>query len=249
MINHLYTPDLVKPYIKTMTSGDFHIQYQFRFPDGRKKDFLFVLDKSNLSLRSSVEENGLPEWARLEFHQCSNCPLKKEESPFCPVAKEYFVILDSFATSFSYEKVQVLVKVVERSYYKETNLQSGISSMIGVVNVTCGCPVLSQLRPMVRFHLPFGSPEETTFRSAAVFMLGKYLDSKDKKTPLRIDWQELADIFHEVGVTNLGLAERIKEMSAGDANINSLLILDGFATITKYALEDGVESLRYLFNS
>ncbi|MEC7640993.1 MAG: hypothetical protein VYC17_02455 [Nitrospinota bacterium] len=232
-----------------MLAKDFEIQYQFRFSDYRKLDFLFVLDKDNLALKSPASDENFPDWTRLGFHKCSNCTLKEEDSPYCPVAKEYSVILDSFSKNFSYEKVQVLVKVEERYYFKETSLQAGISSMIGIVNVTCGCPVLSELRPMVRFHLPFGSSEETTFRSAAVFLLGKYLDNKEKKTLPPIDWQELADTLGEVGKVNMGLTERIKNMSSGDANINSLLILDGFAKITRFVLEDGIEGLRYLFKT
>ncbi|MFQ5671710.1 MAG: hypothetical protein ACE5G9_01335 [Nitrospinales bacterium] len=232
-----------------MLRKDLTIRYQFRFADKRKRDFLFVLDKDSLALKSSAEEKGMPDWTRLQFHKCSNCTLKEEEHAYCPVAKEYRVILDSFAKSLSYERVKVLVKVEDRYYFKETSLQAGISSMIGIVNVTCGCPVLSKLRPMVRFHLPFGSPEETTFRSAAIFLLGKYLESKDKKTPPPIDWQELADTLSEVETVNMGLAERIRDMSSGDANINSLLILDGFAKITGFVLEDGVEGLRYLFKT
>lgn len=231
-----------------MLNNDYTIQYQFRFPDQSKRDFQFVLDKDNMALKSSVSDTpDLPQWTQLDFHKCSNCTLKSAETPYCPVAKEYHVILDSFKKSFSFEKVQVMVKVQERLYFKETSLQSGISSMIGIVNVTCGCPVLSQLRPMVRFHLPFASPEETTFRSAAVFLLRKYLDHKNDSTFPQINWQELADILGEVGKVNLGLAARIRDMSSGDANINSLLILDGFAKITGFALEDGVEGLRYLF--
>jgi hypothetical protein len=231
-----------------MTSDDdFEIRYQFRFPDDSTRDFLFTLDKDSLALKSTVDTNNLPEWTRLDYHKCSNCTLKAEDNPLCPVAKEYYYILDSFKASFSFEEVKVIAKVPERVYFKETSLQSGISSMIGIVNVTSGCPVLSTLRPMVRYHLPFASSEETTFRSASVFLLKKYLQSKDKGVLPKIDWQELADELEQVSTVNLGLAGRIKGMSSGDANINSLLILDGFAKITGFTLEDGVEELRYLF--
>ena len=217
-------------------NNDFNIQYQFQFPDQQKIAFTFALRREDMSLRSSVNEADLPDWTHLDFHQCSTCPLKKAEHPFCPVAKEYYAILLNFAKSYSYEKVKVLVKVDERFYFKETGLQAGISSMIGIVNVTCGCPVLSKLRPMVRFHLPFGSPEETTFRTAAMFMLRKFFEHKNNKNPPPVDWNELARDLLEVGEVNLGLAERIRNMSYGDANINSLLILDRFAKITCYSI-------------
>ncbi len=230
-----------------MSSDDFEIRYQFRFPDNSTRDFLFKLDKESLALKSEVDTSKLPEWTQLDHHKCSNCTLKSEDNPFCPIAKEYHYILDSFKASFSFEEVKVIAKVPERVYFKETSLQSGISSMIGIVNVTSGCPVLSTLRPMVRYHLPFASAEETTFRSASVFLLKKYLMSKNKSVLPKIDWQELADELEQVSIVNLGLASRIKNMSSGDANINSLLILDGFAKITGFTLENGVEELKYLF--
>lgn len=73
------------------------------------------------------------------------------------------------------------------------------------------------------------------------------MQSKDKGILPKIDWQELADDLEQVSIVNLGLAARIKGMSSGDANINSLLILDGFAKITGFTLENGVEELKYLF--
>ena len=33
-----------------------------------------------------------------------------------------------------------------------------------------GCPVLEQLKPMARFHLPFASVEETIYRAASMYL-------------------------------------------------------------------------------
>ena len=108
------------------------------------------------------------------------------------------------------------VEVPERVFYKETSLQSGIFSMIGTVNITSGCPVLSKIRPMVRCHLPFASSEATTFRSASVFLLRKYLEFKNKDVLYQLNWQELADELEQVSNVNLGLTGRSKKMPSGD---------------------------------
>jgi Domain of unknown function (DUF6901) len=53
----------------------------------------------------------------------------------------------------------------ERSYFKKTTMQKGIVSLLGILLVSSGCPVMAKLRPMVRFHLPFASMLATTFRT------------------------------------------------------------------------------------
>ncbi|KMP10940.1 hypothetical protein UR09_04795 [Candidatus Nitromaritima sp. SCGC AAA799-A02] len=231
-----------------MSSEVMRFQYRFSFRDGSKKEFSFALDKNDLSLRSTGGENPLPEWTRLEFHQCSNCTLKEEEHPCCPVAKEYYAILLFFTDKISTEKVKVAVKIEDRSHYKETDLQTGISTMAGVINVTCGCPVLSQLRPMVLLHVPFASSEETTIRMLSLFLMKKFFEHKNKNAAPSLGLNGKMEFLKEVEKVNIGLVNRIRSMSSEDANVNALLRLDAFVKIMKDCIETEFEELDPLFN-
>ena len=73
-------------------------------------------------------------------------------------------IIHSFKDSISYEEVEVFITTKARTYMKRTTLQKGLSSLLGIYMVTSGCPTMEKLKPMVRYHLPFATEEETKYR-------------------------------------------------------------------------------------
>ena len=60
--------------------ADARVRYEFRFPDDR----LWV-HEVDLAGAGGRVENG-PEWARLDFQQCSHCPLNAAQVRDCPFA-------------------------------------------------------------------------------------------------------------------------------------------------------------------
>jgi hypothetical protein len=118
--------------------------------------------------------------------------------------------------------------------------------MIGIYMVTSGCPILSNLKPMVRFHLPFASIEETIYRSASTYLLGQYFKMKKGLQP---DWNltGLAEIYKEIQKVNIGMAARIRSISPKDANINAIVELDVFAKELPDNIQEDLKRLAYLF--
>jgi len=221
-------------------------RYTFSFADGKKKSFDIHLDGETLNYIQ--EQPPLQSaWALLENEQCGNCPLKKEEHPYCPVALNIVAIMNMFENDYSYEEADVLVQTSERSYIKHTSLQRGLSSMLGIFMVSSGCPVMGRLKPMVRYHLPFATVEETVFRAASTYLLGQYFKYKKGQQP---DWNlnGLMEIYREVQQVNYGMAERLRSIQARDANINALIVLDVFAKELPQNIERSLEPLSYLFD-
>ena len=134
-------------------------KYTFEFENGDTKVFEISLDAGTLEL---VQEKDIPkpEWTKLSFYPCEHCPIALH-SEYCPVAVNLSQIVTEFKDSVSHERTRVTVETPERTYMKETTLQKGLSSIIGIYMVTSNCPVMDKLRPMVRFHLPFATPTET----------------------------------------------------------------------------------------
>ncbi len=56
---------------------------------------------------------------------------------------------------------------------------------MGIYMVTSGCPVMGKLKPMVKFHLPFASGEETSYRMVTMYLLAQFFKYKNGKEP---DW-------------------------------------------------------------
>ena len=219
--------------------------YTFEFPDGTEKKFEVLLSAKTLEL---VTKNDLPKpaWTKLKYQQCEHCPLG-DEHEYCPVAVNLSALVESFKDSVSYESTNVRVQTNERIYEKKTTLQKGLSSIIGMYMVTSDCPVMDKLRPMVRFHLPFGSLEETVYRAASMYLTAQYLLMRQGKTP---DWdlRKLVEIYRAVNDVNRGISNRLASASEEDANTNAVVILSAYAEMIPFSIERHLAELEYIFS-
>ncbi|MFP4499112.1 MAG: DUF6901 family protein, partial [Vulcanimicrobiota bacterium] len=174
-------------------------------------------------------------WTTLEYHQCPNCPLSEETHPFCPVALNLVDLIEFFKTYNSFDQVNVEVEVKERSYRKKTSLQEGISSILGIYMVTSGCPVLEKLKPMVRFHMPFASPLETTYRAVCMFLMAQFI-KKSEGLEADFSLNELVEIYDEIQEVNTAFSSRLKSININDASINAVVILDCFSQFVRFSI-------------
>ncbi len=220
--------------------------YIFEIPGKTGMHFHIALDPKTLTYIPSAEIQTAA-WAELENEKCSNCPLNPSEHKFCPIALNLVNILPKFGDIYSYEPTTVTVKTPGRSYMAETTLQRGLGSMLGIYMVSSGCPIMAKLKPMVRYHLPFASIEETVFRAASTYLLGQYFKHKKGETA---DWSldNLVNIYEEVQKVNMAMAERLRSVPAKDANINALIVLDIFAKEMPMNIEISLKPLEYLFD-
>src|SRR6266705_4594109 len=176
--------------------------YTFQFPDNTEKQFEIRLNAKTLEL---VNKKDLPKpaWTKLKYKQCEHCPLG-DEHEYCPVAVNLSALVESFKDSVSFESTKVRVQTNERIYEKATTLQKGLSSIIGIYMVTSDCPVMDKLRPMVRFHLPFATMDETMYRAVSMYLTAQFLLMRRGEKP---DWElkNLIGIYDAVAHVNRGM--------------------------------------------
>lgn len=225
-------------------TGTIRFLYRFQFEDGSEKAFEILLDGSSLELRTSPPANR-PEWTKLPFQQCDNCPLNNSVE-YCPVAVNLALLVDSFKMYNSTDNVFVVVDGPERSYGKETSLQKGLSSIMGIYMVTSNCPIMDQLRPMVRFHLPFATTTETVYRSVGMYLLAQYFIQRHGGTP---DWklEKLIDTYRDVSKVNKGMWQRLSAASKLDANANAIVILNSFGDTLRHFVKSSIDDIERLF--
>lgn len=216
--------------------GTLAFNYRFTFANGKVHEFYIELDKENLSLRFPHKDS-YPDWTRLSHHQCANCPLNEKDSPRCPVAQNLVDVIEFFKDAVSHERAKVEISSESRTYSKETALQDGISSLVGIVMVTSGCPIMDKLKPMVKTHLPFATGEETMYRAISMYLLAQYFTYKRGGKP---DWDldNLAKIYEAVRVVNKSFCQRLSSACVQDANLNAVIHLDCFADRAAFSLEE-----------
>lgn len=223
-------------------------KYRFRFSNGWEKEFNVRLDNRTLRLIRPKAQS-YPEWTNLNYFKCPNCPLEEDKHDSCPLAVNLADIIDAFKESLSYEEVDVSIETEARIYMKHTTLQRALSSLVGIYMVTSGCPVMDKLKPMVRYHLPFATEEETRYRAMTMYLLAQFLLKRRGMNP---DWElrNLVCIYEDVRRVNRGFHKRIANIKIKDASINALVILDCFADYIEFSInKDVLDELELLFNA
>ncbi len=221
--------------------------YTFDLDDGETSRFEILLERTTLALVSNREPD-LPSWTELGFHMCSNCTLDEGSNPHCPVAANLVGIVEEFKALISYDKVKVTVETEDRTYLKDTTVNQGLGSMLGIVMVTSGCPLMEYLKPMVRFHLPFATVEETIFRMASMYLVAQYILEQEGR-PSDRSLHGLAGIYAEVSKVNKDFSHRLAQAAERDANVSALVELDVFASMVQLFVEDAVHDLKPYFSA
>ena len=221
------------------------IEYCFRLPDNSSQDFKLELNPLNLELTGNIPQS-LPEWTKLDFHQCPHCPLDVGTDPYCPLAANIVNIVLRFNGLISYDKIWVDVITQERRITQYTTAQKAISSMMGFVIATCGCPHTASFKAMGRFHLPLASNEETLFRATSMYLLAQYF-LKMEGRPAKLELEGLTKIYRNMQIINVAIANRLRSTSISDSSINAIVILDNFAKSLPHAIEKSLKDLRHLF--
>ncbi|HJP33602.1 MAG TPA: hypothetical protein QGF95_23875 [Candidatus Latescibacteria bacterium] len=233
----------------TDVADTIRYRYDFLLPGGTERTFDLHLDRSSLALAPVDPAAPLPAWTELGCSQCDNCPLQQQAHPHCPIAANISDFVGFFSDAASYEEIDLRISTDERSYVKRTHMSEAVSSLLGIYMVTSGCPVMEKLRPMVRFHLPLATAEETTFRALAMYLVAQYFVSRSGGTP---DWElaNLPHIYQQVQIVNRGFTERLRQSVEQDASLNAVVRLDAFVGIILLSLNaDMLDDIQRLFAS
>ncbi len=224
------------------------INYRFIFSNGEQKEFLVELDRKSLHLIPRGVKKTY-DWAEISFHRCPRCTLNEKQYQYCPIALNMTDLIEFFKGANSQETVDVEIETRERKYVKTTTIQSGLSSIMGIYMVTTGCPIMEKLKPMVRFHLPFASDEETRYRAISMYLMAQFFLNK-KGRRLDLNLTNLVKIYDDIRVVNNHFCERLQHFRVEDASINAVVILDCFANSVIFSInEDALEEFEQLFSA
>src|SRR5690606_39165845 len=119
-------------------------------------------------------------------------------------------------------------------------------SLIGLIMPSGECPILSRLRPMAHFHLPFSSVEETIFRTVGTYLTKQYFLHKEGHDP-DLELGGLEALYEDLQTLNIHFIDRIRAASKRDANLNALNILFSLSAIVSMTLDEKLRELRPLF--
>ena len=222
--------------------------YSFKLNSGITKTFEVLIENNSLQIINKKDIE-YPEWTKLENFACSNCTLSKSESTYCPVAINLHEIIDFFSETPSFEIAEITIESNNRAYVKRTSVQSGVSGIIGLIMPSSGCPITKKLRPLVKFHLPFSTIEETEYRVFSMYLFSQLLLKRKGYEP---DWDmnKLKTLYKEILTINQNIARKIADVEKKDTSINAVVVLNNFADSVSLSLdEDEVSEYELYFKN
>jgi hypothetical protein len=236
-------------------SARLRIRYRFDLPDGSQKTLDFLFDALSFRLSNPAPANP-PFWTELRFNQCANCPLSPAQHGHCPAALQMASSLEALKALVSFDTVGVAVVQSERTVYVETTAQQAMSSVLGLIMATAGCPWTDHLRPMARFHLPFASEVETLYRSISMFLLSREMTraapgpaAAPRERPEQGAFTALEELYGNLHVVNRGMSRRLGAATNTDPARNAIALLDSYTTLLPAALDRRLDELRPLFDA
>ena len=221
------------------------IRYRFTMPDGAEEVFNVQLDPRSLEPVGRPTESP-PEWTALDFHQCPHCPFSVASHAHCPLAAALVDLVERCGRLISYDRIHVEVITAERRVSQDTTAQIGLSSLMGLLIATSGCPHTAFFKPMARFHLPLATEQETIYRATSTYLLGQYFAARDGR-PADLELHGLAEVYRSIETVNAFVARRLRGAIETDSASNALILLDMYAKALPYVIENSVEELRDLF--
>ena len=219
--------------------------YCFDFPDNSKKRFLIQLDPVTLEYQSSG--NTPPDWALLGIARCQCCKLDLSQHNYCPIAANIAELVVTFKDTASHSSCLVSCISAARTCSKDTTVQEGLASIMGIIMATSGCPSMAILKPMACFHLPFATVEESMFRSVSAYLLRQYFSHKNGKN-CDFFMHHIQDHYDEVQQVNEGILKRINMTSEMDADKNAIITLNSLAQILVMEVDEDLDSFKRLFS-
>ena len=84
------------------------IEYRITLDDNHEFNYCIEVE------RPAEQPAEAPSWTRLEYNQCSNCPLKKESCSHCPAAVDLHRVVEDFHGLPAFKKARVWVRTPER---------------------------------------------------------------------------------------------------------------------------------------
>jgi len=223
--------------------GDTIITYRLDLGDGEIVEFDIDTE------RGLTDGNGCetPEWTKLSFFRCEHCR-EKDDAETCRLALSLVRVVDRFQAIISHDRIGLEVITPERRICQETTAQRAMSSLMGLLIATSGCPHTDFLRPMARFHLPLASEQETVYRAVSCYMLAQYFRHQER-LEVDMEFAGLNRLYQNLQIVNMSVVKRLRKASQTDSSVNALILLDLYAKAMPFSLADSLEEFQHLFSA
>src|SRR5574344_2839750 len=101
------------------------VEYRITLDDEHAFNYKVQIERGVLA---TDRGSAASDWTRLDYHKCTNCPLKSSEHASCPAAVDLQSVVEDFKGLPAFRKAWTHVRTDEREYSKLVNLEVAMRS-------------------------------------------------------------------------------------------------------------------------
>jgi hypothetical protein len=215
-------------------------RYQIKPETGDQFTF-DVQNHKDLDPRELNNHSDLPDWVKLEYHQCPICPFKSENVTFCPAAFELQDVVLQCSSCISYERVELSRIAEGGTVTTETDMQRALFAVIGEKVISSACSVLNSRQWSLDYYSILTTAENLFYRSISSYLVRQFFISPGNRDP---DLKGHLDYLDEVINIFSILLQRIRGVSSQDANNNALGSIVMSGQLLRHQRDDWLDALK-----
>jgi len=205
-------------------------------PEGDQINWSFDFSLAGtIHLKNPMDQN-IPDWVRLDNHQCSACTLSARDCATCPVAEVIAQYAFELRDHSSYEKVDVEIYQKESGLMRVNNipLQTVVGEIVRLAVFQYSCPIGRKVKSAMVELSPF--PENNDILNAfAIAFTGSGMGEGMVLNEDQVYYfQSLQELFGN-------LCMRLEDVGKGDAQLNGVVMLHSLSTLFTLLSPDGQE--------
>lgn len=223
------------PGSRDESRDSWYRELTIRFQDGSEEHFYIELTQTGTHIPKPIGEPA--KWVKLNYQQCSCCPLSTKHTRYCPAAESMETTLLRLQDHYSHERVKArATDAANRETVVEQSLQEVGTSFVHLAVFSSGCPIGREFRPMLNDLRPFSTNEELSKHLVSKTLL-KHRGSIDaSREEILSKLEPLREVFSQ-------LCKRLPVDSKGDAMTNAIICLDAATMSIVLDLDEALDTL------
>ena len=218
------------------------ISYQIKVETGRSLNF-DIYDKRSDDLNEMSTHSEVPDWAKLEYHQCPVCPFDTKETKFCPAAFELQDVIAQCSDLISYERIELIRKSEHGSIIMKTDMQTALFAVIGERTISSACKVMNTRHWTLDYYSIIMTEENLFYRTLSSYLVQQFLLARSGQ---RADFQlnDYETFVNEIISVFGSLLERFRQVSKQDASNNAVVRLVMIGRLLQKRREKWISELK-----
>ncbi|MCM8537017.1 MAG: hypothetical protein NE334_13850 [Lentisphaeraceae bacterium] len=201
-------------------------------------DFDFSITNT-IYVDDAPEELVKESWVQLDNNKCSQCTLKNENHPACPVALNLGKYAHELFHRQSTDTVSIQLWEESGRHLQLANipLQDVTGELVRMAVFQSECPIGRRVKKALEFVPPFPTDGETTRAFALFFAMQQLQQTGRDVTKEQIIY---LDSLHELFEN---LSRRVRAITRGDAGVNGVMIYHSLMMLVSLSLPENLEKV------